>query len=149
MEQPEFYINEHDHKIWYLPSKGKNYLHRLDGPAIEEAHGTKQWWVNDQCHRLDGPAIEEAHGTKYWLVNGQRHRLDGPAIEHADGTKSWYVNDQCHRLDGPAIELANGTKAWYVNGQKLDTEKVEAWLEENNADLKTKEGQMAFKLRWL
>ena len=91
-------------------------------------------------------------GDKFWYLPSEGkdywHCLDGPAIEHADGTKSWYVNDQCHRLDGPAIELANGTKAWYVNGQKLDTEKVEAWLEENNADLKTKEGQMAFKLRF-
>jgi len=35
----------------------KDQLHRLDGPALECADGTKAWWVKDKLHRLDGPAM--------------------------------------------------------------------------------------------
>ena len=31
---------------------------RLDGPAVERANGTREWWVNGERHRFDGPAIE-------------------------------------------------------------------------------------------
>ena len=46
-------------------------------------------WYNDrgQFHRVDGPAIEYANGTKSWYLNGKLHREDGPAIEWADGDK--------------------------------------------------------------
>ena len=48
----------------------------------------------EKKHRDDGlPAIENANGSKYWWVNGKRHRDGGlPAVEKADGTKYWYVN---------------------------------------------------------
>ena len=101
-EQPKSYIDEHGSKIWYLPSKGKDYYHRLDGPAVEWKDGSKVWFVDDKLHRLDGPAVEDADGIKYWFVDGKR----------------------------------------------LPTEEVEEWLEENDVDLKTESGQMAFKLRW-
>ena len=45
-----------------------------------------------ELHRLNGPAIEYADGTKGWYVDGKKHRLDGPAFEYTDGTKDWYVN---------------------------------------------------------
>ena len=53
-------------------------------------------WYNDkdQLHRLDGPAVEWADGSKSWWVDDKLHRLDGPAVEYADGDKSWYVNDK-------------------------------------------------------
>jgi 2'-5' RNA ligase len=105
--------------FWYN-SKGK--LHRTDGPAIEWADGSKEWYVNDKLHRTDGPAIERANGDKEWWVNDKLHRTDGPAIEWADGDKAWYVNDKLHRTDGPAVELADGSKAWYVNGRELTEE---------------------------
>ena len=123
-EQSELYTIKGD-KLWYLPSKGKNYRHRLDGPAVEWSDGTKAWWVDDKLHRLDGPAIKRE-----------------------DGTKEWYVDDKLHRLDGPAVEDADGIKYWFVDGKRLPTEEVEEWLEENDVDLKTESGQMAFKLRW-
>jgi len=44
-------------------------------------------------HRIDGPAIEYADGSKSWWVDGKRHRLDGPTIEFADGDKVWWVDD--------------------------------------------------------
>ena len=100
----------------------QNELHREDGPAMEWANGTKQWYVNGKCHREDGPAMEWANGSKYWYVNGKCHREDGPAMEWANGSKEWYVNGKCHRTDGPAYEGANGTKAWWVNGRKLTEE---------------------------
>ena len=53
-------------------------------------------WYNDkdQLHRLDGPAVEYAFGSNEWYVNGQLHRLDGPALEHDDGSEWWYVNGE-------------------------------------------------------
>ena len=104
---------------WY---NDKDQLHRLDGPAVDRADGTKVWYVNGKLHRLDGPAFEYADGTKVWYVNGKPHRLDGPAAEWASGTKVWYVNGKLHRLDGPAAEWASGTKEWWVD-DKLMTEK--------------------------
>ena len=52
-----------------------------------------KWWRNSQgqWHRDDGPAIEWADGTKQWYKNGLFHREDGPAIEYADGYKEWYI----------------------------------------------------------
>ena len=147
-EQSKSYIDEYGAKIWYLPSKGKDHVHRLDGPAIEDENGTKQWWVDGERHRLDGPAIEYIYGIKGWYVEGNRHRLDGPALEFSSGTKQWWVDGERHRLDGPAFEGADGTKYWYVDDKLLPTKEVETWLEENNIDLTTEEGQMAFKLRW-
>ena len=32
--------------------------------------GSIYWFVNGELHRLDGPAIEYANGTKAWWVNG-------------------------------------------------------------------------------
>jgi hypothetical protein len=46
-------------------------------------------------HRIDGPAVEDADGSKAWYVHGKLHRIDGPAIEYADGAKSWYIDDNC------------------------------------------------------
>ena len=84
---------------------------------------TIQWYNDkDQLHRLDGPAIEEANGVKQWCVDGKLHRLDGPAYESANGSKSWWVEGKLHRIDGPAFEWANGYKEWYVDDKKM-TEK--------------------------
>ena len=69
-------------KEWYVEDK----RHRLDGPAVECADGTKEWYVEDKLHRMDGPSVEKADG-KEWYVEGKRHRSDGPAIEYADGGK--------------------------------------------------------------
>ena len=82
-------------------------------------------WKNPagQYHRTDGPAVERANGTKEWWFNGQLHRTDGPAIEFASGTKKWYIHDQLHRTDGPAIEFANGSKYWYFKGKQISKKK--------------------------
>jgi hypothetical protein len=111
--------DKHGNK-WYYNEHG--LLHCPDGPAVERANGTKEWWVNGRLHRTDGPAIEWADGDKEWWVNNQRHRTDGPAIEWAGGDKEWYLNGQRHRTDGPAWEWADGDKEWWVNGQLLTEE---------------------------
>lgn len=125
VEQPKRYVENGNIVIWYLPSKGKYYYHRLDGPAYEGADGSTEWMLNNKWHREDGPAINHADGTKMWWLNGERHREDGPALEWADGTTWWYLNDN-----------------------RLPKKEVESWLKENNIDLKTNDGKMAFKLRW-
>ena len=85
-----------------------------------DEQGTRCWYnESNQLHRVDGPAIESADGTKSWYLNGKCHREDGPAIEYANGNKYWYLNHKCHRIDGPAVECANGTKFWYLNGVEL------------------------------
>ena len=92
-------------------------LHRIEGPAIEDANGTKVWFLNGVRHREGGPAIEYADGSKEWYLNGVRHREVGPAIEGADGSKGWYLNGELHREGGPAYEGANGRKLWYLNDE--------------------------------
>ena len=73
-------------------------------------------------HHEDGPAVEYAEGTKEWYLDGKRHREDEPAIEYANGTKVWYLYDKLHREDEPAVEHANGTKYWFLDGINLTKE---------------------------
>ena len=109
-------VNEFGTRV-YRNSQG--LWHRVHGPAVEWADGTRRWYLNGNIHRTDGPAIERADGHKCWCLNDQIHRTDGPAIERANGDKSWYQYDQLHRIDGPAVEYASGTKEWWLNGQRL------------------------------
>ena len=84
------------------------------------ANGDKVWRLkNGKYHREDGPAVEYADGTKEWYLNGKLHREDGPACEYADGDKRWYLNGQLHREDGPACEYAYGDKYWWLNGEEM------------------------------
>ncbi len=102
-----------DRTVWY--KEGTEILHRLDGPAIEYADGSKFWYKEGKCHRENGPAVEYNNGDKFWYKDGKHHRLDGPAIERVTG-KFWYKEGKYHRLDGPAMEYADGSKFWYVEG---------------------------------
>jgi hypothetical protein len=76
------------------------------------------WMFDDKRHRLDGPAVIWADGTKEWWVDHKRHRLDGPAFIWADGIQQWWVDDKLHRTDGPAVIWADGTKEWWVDGKR-------------------------------
>jgi len=85
-----------------------------------DGYGIKHWCnAAGKHHRTDGPALELANGTKEWWVDGKLHRTDGPAVEHADGHKEWYLNGKLHRTDGPTVERTDGSKAWYLNGKLL------------------------------
>src|SRR6056300_220307 len=122
MQKEQFIHIDEDGDKFYHSEREMTIRHREDGPAIENANGSKSWYLNNRLHREDGPAIENANGDKSWFLDGKRHREDGPAIEWSDGSKSWYLNGKRHREDGPAIENANGDKSWFLNG-KLLTEK--------------------------
>jgi len=56
-----------DDKFWYLHGK----LHRIDGPACEDANGSKEWYLDGKLHRTDGPAIEGSDGSKHWFLDGK------------------------------------------------------------------------------
>jgi hypothetical protein len=77
------------YEVWYKDGN----LHRVDGPAVEDADGTKRWFKGDKLHRVEVRRLN-IQGTKYWYKDGERHREDGPAVEDADGTKLWYKNNQ-------------------------------------------------------
>ena len=109
-------ITHEKEKNGWIKTLYRKVKHRLDGPAVECADGTKTWWVDGKPHRLDGPAVECADGSKFWWVDGQRHRVDGPAVEWASGSKEWWVDGKLHRLDGPAVEYADRGKEWWVSG---------------------------------
>ena len=117
-------------KEWWLNDK----RHREDGPAVEKANGDKVWYLKGKLHREDGPAIEHANGDKCWCLNDKLHREDGPAIEFADGTKGWYLNGKRHREEGPALEYADGEKFWYLNGEEVTEEEVMGNKEVNYAE---------------
>jgi len=111
MKQEQYiHISKYGNKF-YFKDREMTIHHRLDGPAVEWADGSKSWYVNDKLHRTDGPAVERATGSKDWRVDGKLHRLDGPAIERANGYKAWFVDDkelteeQFNALTAPKIEL--------------------------------------------
>jgi hypothetical protein len=114
------YVDHISDNQWRIRGEYRNdqsQLHRLDGPAVEWADGSKHWYQNGNRHRLDGPAVEWVDGSKHWYQNGKLHRLDGPAVERSTGDKIWYQNGKRHRLDGPAAEPANGRQYWFIDDQ--------------------------------
>lgn len=70
-----------------------------------------KFWRNlaGQCHRTDGPAVEYADGTREWWLRGKRHRPDGPAVEHADGDKEWWLNNQ--RVSAEEFAVLQGARS--------------------------------------
>lgn len=103
----------------YSWCKEDGTLHNENGPAIERADGTKEWYIDGKRHRDGGlPAIERKNGDREWYVNGELHR-DGdlPAIDTRE-RKAWAVHDKFHRIGGPALEFDHGSKIWIVNGKK-------------------------------
>ena len=54
-----FWYNDREHTI----------LHRLGGPAFT-CSGMSSWYQNGRLHRADGPAVEWADGTKNWYLDG-------------------------------------------------------------------------------
>ena len=84
---------------------------------VADHFGTRRYYNSaGELHRVEGPAIEWANGSKEWRQNGKLHRDVGPAVVFRDGTYAWYQNGLTHRTDGPAVKLANGTYAWYLHG---------------------------------
>ena len=85
---------------------------------------------------------------EWWNFDINRlYRENGPAVELANGAKAWYSCGKLHRLDGPALIFHDGEEEWYIHGI-LIRDNVRKWVDEEQIDLKTEEGQMAFILRW-
>jgi len=99
-------------------------------------------------HREDGPAVIYPNNRKEWWLKGKLHRLDGPAVIWENGDKEWFVNGKLHRLDGPAYIMNNGYNIWYINDKELNEEEVEAWIRNNNINLKKKEHKILFMLKF-
>jgi len=59
---------------------------------VRSANGDTTW-LDDQGrpHRLDGPAIISAAGTRYWFRHGVLHRRRGPAVEYVNGEKEYWL----------------------------------------------------------
>ena len=143
-----YHTKEGKFKVRYYENIPLDKLDRLNGPAVKYKDGTKEWWQNGNLHRLDGPAVEWNDGRKEWWVKGKRHRVDGPAIIWHNGTKEWYINGKLHRLDGPAVEWINGERKYWINGKIIETLEVETWIKENNINLKTKQHQVLFMVKF-
>lgn len=145
--QPVMKEHHNGYRTWTLNGQ----LHREDGPAVEWADGTRQWWIDGQelteeefisrtqgnTSKDDQPVMKEyTDGTRMWcLPDGRPHREDGPAVERASGTRMWFLNGQQHREDGPAVEFASGTREWWVFDQELTEEefnnyRFQVWVEQ-------------------
>jgi len=91
---------------------------KLKEPPPEIDGGITRWRINGTLHRIGGPAVIWADGTKFWYVNGIRHRVGGPAVEYLGGNRHWFHYGERHRIDGPAIIQANGQKFWYLHDRE-------------------------------
>ena len=50
-----------------------------------------RYTLRGKLHRLDGPAIEDASGYCEWYQHGLLHREDGPAVEYPDGYQEYWI----------------------------------------------------------
>ena len=109
-----------------------------------------EWKMFDyrKLNRTDGPAVIFDDGTEEWYQSGKLHRTNEPAVMGSHGRKMWWQNGKLHRVDGPAVVCSDGRKEWWIKHQRLDTQQVEDWIQENSINLSTQEGQTAFVLRW-
>src|SRR5271165_5625111 len=70
-----WYLNGQLHRVEVDPETG------LTMSAIECASGYKSWCLNGRLHREDGPAIENANGdTEYWINGNHIPQLDNKRI---------------------------------------------------------------------
>lgn len=60
--------NLHAKYCWFI--KDTNIFHNEGEPVFEYKTGDKCWYQHDKLHRLDGPAVEEANGNKFYCING-------------------------------------------------------------------------------
>jgi len=81
-------------------------------------------------------------GVKIWSSNTDYENIT--TLQYVDNLNNFYL----HRTDGPAVEWNDGTIEWWIDNKHHNGKEMKNWLKENNVDLTTQEGQMAFKLRW-
>ena len=93
------------------------FLHREDGPAVEDADGCyKAWYKHGKFHREDGPAIID-DGRADWVVNGKlldpQPKMNGGRWEFRN------AEGKLHREDGPAVVRWDGWSEWWLDGEYL------------------------------
>ncbi|MFH1465129.1 MAG: toll/interleukin-1 receptor domain-containing protein [Pseudomonadota bacterium] len=99
-----------------------DFLHRLDGPALQSYFDAEEDRPEDTCwcrhgllHRVGGPAltfrsIDGRVRRESWYVDGLLHREDGPA-------EIWYpAHFQQAGLTGPADKYVYG---WHLDGREM------------------------------
>lgn len=113
-----------------------HHFHKIDGPSIIYRDGSYVWYLDGKLHREGGPAIHLRSLYRYdqYYFHGQKHRIDGPA----------YISYQVSRTKEKIIQ----TRQWYLYNESLPGKLVEQWIQNNQIDLSTTQGQTAFKLRW-
>lgn len=131
-------------RAWFSDQKYEEYIEE-ECSVFDEC---SKFYSNSNFHRTDGPALEYANGSEEWWLDGKRHRTDGPAIVYKNPPEEWWFqHGHKHRLCGPAVNM-NGNIEWWIHGKVLDTQEVETWLDDNDIDLSTQVGQTTFKLRF-
>lgn len=56
---------------------------------------TKEGWERSELHRLDGPAKIDKHGSETWYNKGYLHRIGGPAhINRCNDEQEWWIMGQ-------------------------------------------------------
>jgi hypothetical protein len=53
---------------------------------ITNSRGDKFWYQKDLLHRIDGPAVERADGTRTWYIEDQEYDFDD-WLEQVDFTE--------------------------------------------------------------
>ena len=108
-----------------------------------------------KLHRKNKPAYIDFDDNNniifsQWYLNGKRHREHGPAIviNSKNRQEQWWIDGKKHRVSGPAIIWNNGDEEYWINGQQLNIKKVNDWIKNNNIDLKTKQHQVLFMLKF-
>ena len=100
-------------------------FHRVGGPAITYAGGSKEWLQHGKLHNEDGPAITCPSGEEAYYIDDKESRLDGPAVIREDGTLEWLIDGIRHNEEGPAIVWPNGCRDYYINGVFIRREEAE------------------------
>lgn len=117
IDPPPFIMMDEEKTVWYK-SEEDRIIHRMDGPAVEWADGTIEYWEEGEYHRVGDPAIIESNGTQEYYCRGILHRADGPAIIRANGTLEYWFYGKLHREGAPAIIFPNGATEWWQMGKK-------------------------------
>lgn len=59
--------------------------------SVVEGFNTIAWFYNGYLHRENGPAVENGNGDKFWFKNDKIHREDGPAVIYSNGEEKYYL----------------------------------------------------------
>lgn len=93
--------------------------YKENGPAVIQADGTQEYYVNGRKSRVGEPAVVGLNGYQEFWTNGVLGRKEGPAIVYGDGGEDWIYDKVYHRKDGAARTFADGTKHYYYQGKRV------------------------------